>query len=59
MARRNKRAVMSYRRMPDRLYDDPVELVVWARAALAAAQQPKARTAKTVKPPISGKSRKR
>ena len=29
--------VMSYRRMPDRLYDDPDELAVWARAALAAA----------------------
>jgi DNA transformation protein len=30
--------IMSYRRMPDRLYDDPDELVQWARAALAAAQ---------------------
>jgi len=29
--------VMSYRRMPDRLYDDPDELAIWARAALAAA----------------------
>ena len=28
---------MSYRRMPDRLYDDPDELATWARAALAAA----------------------
>jgi len=28
---------MSYRRMPDRLYDDPDELAIWARAALAAA----------------------
>jgi DNA transformation protein len=36
---RGKRApiVMSYRRMPDRLYDDPDELAVWARAALAEA----------------------
>jgi DNA transformation protein and related proteins len=32
-----RRGVMSYRRMPDRLYDDPEELAVWARAALAAA----------------------
>jgi DNA transformation protein len=32
-----RRGVMSYRRMPDRLYDDPDELAVWARAALAAA----------------------
>jgi DNA transformation protein len=36
-----RRGVMSYRRMPDRLYDDPGELAVWARAALAAAQTPK------------------
>jgi DNA transformation protein and related proteins len=32
-----RRGVMSYRRMPDRLYDDPEELAAWARAALAAA----------------------
>jgi DNA transformation protein len=34
-----KRGVMSYRRMPDRLYDDPDELAVWAREALAAARR--------------------
>jgi DNA transformation protein and related proteins len=28
-----RRGVMSYRRMPDRLYDDPDELAAWARAA--------------------------
>jgi DNA transformation protein len=33
------RAVMSYRRMPDRLYDDPDELATWTRAALAAARR--------------------
>ena len=33
-----KRAIMSYRRMPDRLYDDPDELVAWANDALAAAR---------------------
>jgi DNA transformation protein len=37
-ARGNDRIVMSYRRMPDRLYDDPDELAVWARAALEAAR---------------------
>jgi DNA transformation protein len=31
--------VMSYRRMPDRLYDDPEELAAWARDALAAAER--------------------
>jgi DNA transformation protein len=32
----------SYRRIPDRLYDDPEELAAWARDALAAAQRSKA-----------------
>jgi DNA transformation protein len=32
-----RRGVMSYRRMPDRLYDDADELALWARDALAAA----------------------
>jgi DNA transformation protein and related proteins len=41
--RTGERIVTSYRRMPDRLYDDPDELAVWARAALAVAQQPKPR----------------
>ena len=40
-----KRAAMSYRRMPDRLYDDPEELAAWARAALAAARRGKRRKA--------------
>ena len=34
-----KRGVLSYRRMPDRLYDDPQELAAWAREALAAARR--------------------
>jgi DNA transformation protein len=34
-----KHGVMSYRRMPERLYDDPEELATWARDALAAAQR--------------------
>ncbi|HEY6255600.1 MAG TPA: TfoX/Sxy family protein [Xanthobacteraceae bacterium] len=34
-----KRGVMSYRRMPDRLYDDPDELAAWAHDALAAARR--------------------
>jgi DNA transformation protein len=39
-----KRGVMSYRRMPERLYDDSEELVEWARAALAAAHRTGTRT---------------
>jgi DNA transformation protein len=47
--RQGKRMVTSYRRMPDRLYDDPDELAVWARAALAVAHQPKPRKRPTAK----------
>jgi DNA transformation protein len=39
---RGKRMVTSYRRMPDRLYDDPDELAVWAKHALKAAREKKA-----------------
>jgi DNA transformation protein and related proteins len=38
-----KRTVMSFWRMPDRLYDDPDELVGWARAAFGAAQRSKSK----------------
>jgi DNA transformation protein and related proteins len=41
-----KRGVMSYRRMPERLYDDPDELAIWAHAALAAAQRTGVRAVK-------------
>jgi DNA transformation protein len=34
-----KRAVMSYWRLPDRLYDDPTELAQWAVQALAVARK--------------------
>jgi DNA transformation protein len=52
--RGGKRGVMSYRRMPDRLYDDPDELAAWAREALAAARRGTVR-----KGPPSVKARKR
>ena len=39
-----RRAIKSYWRMPERLYDDAEELAQWARAALAVAQR------KAVKP---------
>jgi DNA transformation protein and related proteins len=43
-SRKGERASLaSYRRMPDRLYDDPDELATWARAALAAAHRSGAR----------------
>ena len=52
-----RRAVMSYRRMPDRLYDDPDELVVWARAALAAAMRPERRPVRKAASPKAARSR--
>jgi DNA transformation protein len=49
-ARGGERASLtSYRRMPDRLYDDPDELVAWARTALAAAGRSGAGKRRTVK----------
>ena len=51
--RGGKRVVMSYRRMPDRLYDDPDELAAWAGEALAAARRGGPR-----KRPPAGKARK-
>jgi len=34
-----RRTLMSYWRMPERLYDDPDELAAWARQSMAAAQR--------------------
>jgi DNA transformation protein len=37
-AKGGRRVLMSYWQMPDRLYDDPDALAIWARRALAVAQ---------------------
>jgi DNA transformation protein len=50
-----KRAIMSYWRMPDRLYDDTEELAQWARRALAAARQSQAKPAAHKKKPTAKK----
>jgi DNA transformation protein and related proteins len=34
-----RRTIMSYWRMPERLYDDPDELAEWARRSMAAARR--------------------
>ena len=39
---RNKPIRMSYWRVPERLFDEPDEMVEWARAALAAARRAEA-----------------
>jgi DNA transformation protein len=46
-----RRTLMSYWRMPERLYDDPDELADWARQSMAAARRSSAprRRTKTVK----------
>ena len=49
-----RQTVMSYRRMPDRCYDDPEELARWALRACAAANR-KAVPAKTAKPSRKGR----
>jgi DNA transformation protein len=49
-----KRGVTSYRRMPDRLYDDPHELAEWSRDALSAALQ--RRATKSPHPAKSGRN---
>ena len=48
-AKGGQRAIMSYWRMPERLYDDPDELATWAERALAVARrasEPKAKPEK-------------
>ena len=48
-------ASLSYRRMPERLYDDPEELVAWARSALAAARRGSARKARSPRKSVTRK----
>jgi DNA transformation protein and related proteins len=54
-----KRGVMSYRRMPDRLYDDPDELATWARDALAAAHRSRPKSARPSPKAMPSKRRPR
>jgi DNA transformation protein and related proteins len=42
---------LSYWRLPERLYDDPEELVSWARRAAAIARERKETPSKRTKPP--------
>ena len=48
--RKGKPATLPYRRMPDRLYDDPDELAEWARAAEAAVRRRGAGKSKATAP---------
>ena len=54
------RASLSYWRLPERLYDDPEELAVWAARALAIAQHKKFAPRKRAKrKPVSRRSAQR
>jgi DNA transformation protein len=53
---KGRRALTSYRRMPDRLYDDPDELAQWAGKALQAARR---KAAPRRSPPTSKAIRKK
>ena len=52
------RASLSYWRLPERLYDDPEELAVWAERALAIARQKKAAPRAPTKAKQPGKASK-
>jgi DNA transformation protein len=58
-AHRVGRASLSYWRLPERLYDDPDELAVWANRALAIAQRKTARPRAKAKPVSSKRRAKR
>jgi DNA transformation protein len=47
-----RNTILSYWRCPDRLFDDPDEMAVWARKALAAARKAAAK-------PVAGKRARR
>jgi len=55
-AGRTKEAALSYWRLPERLYDDPDELAVWAARALAIAERKKFAPRKRLKRKGPGKS---
>jgi DNA transformation protein len=56
-----RRTLMSYWRMPERLYDDPDELADWARRSMAAAQRSSApkRRAKPAKRDVKPRRKRR
>ena len=50
---------LSFWRAPERLFDEPDELVTWARAALSAADRVAAQRARTAPTPTTRSSRRR
>lgn len=51
------RTIMSYWRMPERLYDDPDELADWARRAMAVAQRSATKSKRTRPKPAPARSK--
>ena len=50
---------LPYWRLPERLYDDPDELAVWARRAFETAERKKAKAGPSVKRKAAKKSRRK
>ena len=50
---------LSFWRVPERLFDEPDELMIWARAALAAAHRVAAKRGRDDSPPRAGNQRRR
>jgi DNA transformation protein and related proteins len=50
---------LSFWRAPERLFDDPDELVAWARSALAAARRVAVKRERAAPRPVAKRSRKR
>ena len=55
--RDGKRTLLSYWRMPERLYDEPGDLAEWARLALDAARRSRSRPRRPAKQNVKRKKR--
>jgi len=59
MTKHGPGTLMSYWRAPERLFDDPDEMVAWARTALAVARRAAAKSASRSKPKSAGAATKK
>ena len=57
--KKGKRAVMSYWRLPDRLYDDPIELAQWAKQAIAVARENAVKKPAAKKPAVKPRTKQK
>jgi DNA transformation protein len=59
MTKHGPGTLMSYWRAPERLFDDPDEMVTWARTALGVARRAAAKSAARSKPKSAGAATKK